>query len=54
LLPLMFNCLWWVRDYFGSMVRDIVWMNLILLILSYFVYLFENKDIKRREAGAES
>lgn len=36
------NMLWWVRDYFGSMLREVFWIALFLfglkLIVTYFVY----------------
>lgn len=34
------NLLWWVRDYFGDMVREFVWISLFIILLSK---LFKNK-----------
>lgn len=34
LIPVMFSILYWIRDYFGDTIRDIVWGVMICLVLS--------------------
>lgn len=43
LLPFIQNLLFWNRDYFGSMIRNIVWFELILFIL---IKILSNRKIK--------
>lgn len=39
-LILFINLLWWIRNYFGDMVRECVWISLIIIIL---YKIFNNK-----------
>lgn len=31
------NLLWWTRDYFGSMIRQIVWTNILIYLVIQFI-----------------
>ena len=43
-LPLIPNLLWWIRDFFGPIVRPFVWIIMLVYILPFFFKYLKTKE----------
>lgn len=47
-LILFSNILWWVRDYFGGVFRELIWISLFLYFLNIFVTFYLERKTKEQ------
>lgn len=53
-LVLFTNVLWWTRDFFGSMIRQVIWTNILIYLLIHFfvkksrLYNINNREVDKK------